>query len=61
MQQGARRCDNRQLAQAASKAHEAGVHLETWESDLIRHATVPSSRWSLSRPAAYRPERTGSR
>jgi hypothetical protein len=35
--------DDHEFAQAASRAQEAGVSLETWVRDLIRQATAPAS------------------
>ncbi|HWE62277.1 MAG TPA: hypothetical protein VHB98_11255 [Chloroflexota bacterium] len=34
--------DDHEFEQAASRAQEAGVSLETWVRDLIRHAAVPA-------------------
>jgi hypothetical protein len=34
--------DDREFAEAASRAQEAGISLEAWVHDLIRRATVSS-------------------
>jgi hypothetical protein len=34
--------DDQEFALAASQAHDAGISLEAWVRNLIRHATLPT-------------------